>query len=126
MHTAALHAALEGGVPRAVLATISDMRADGFVPNISLYNKVRVVGKARGNVKDAFVKVRKKINSRTKCHFLLACKEEARSQILKKNNTLISDDCAEGVIRGPPPRFSCSNYRVASWVGSDCGVAFRG
>ena len=59
MHTAALHAALEGGVPRAVLATISDMRADGFVPNISLYNKVRVVGKARGNVKDAFVKVRK-------------------------------------------------------------------
>ncbi len=40
VHTAALHAALNGGVCRSVLSSISDMRADGFVPNISLYNKV--------------------------------------------------------------------------------------
>lgn len=41
VHTAALHAALNGGVPRFVLASVADMRSDGFVPNISLYNKVR-------------------------------------------------------------------------------------
>lgn len=41
VHTAVLHAALGGGGARAVLGAIADMRADKFVPNVSLYNKVR-------------------------------------------------------------------------------------
>lgn len=56
VHTAALHAALEGGVPRSVLSTISDMRADGFVPNISLYNKVREPGELKRLVRLSKVK----------------------------------------------------------------------
>ena len=36
-----LHAALGGGGAQAALGAIADMRADKFVPNISLYNKVR-------------------------------------------------------------------------------------
>lgn len=41
VHTAVLHAALGGGGARAVLGAIADMRADKFVPNVSLYNKAR-------------------------------------------------------------------------------------
>lgn len=41
VHTAVLHAALGGGGARAALGAIADMRADKFVPNVSLYNKAR-------------------------------------------------------------------------------------
>ncbi|CAM9221077.1 unnamed protein product [Ectocarpus fasciculatus] len=53
VHTAAIHAALVGGKARPVLATIAGMRADGFVPNISLYNKAISLCGRQGAWEDA-------------------------------------------------------------------------
>lgn len=41
VHTAVVKAAVASGGARQALEAIADMRADGLVPNIALYNKAR-------------------------------------------------------------------------------------
>lgn len=43
IHSASVHAALSSGSVISVLKAMAAMRADGFGPNLSLYNKVRHV-----------------------------------------------------------------------------------